>query len=146
MRWSELTIQADGSAEWTIPGDRTKNGRSHLVATGADGRGAPPGPARRGGGARARSCFGGGKGGTHKAWAEQRATKHHKPIKHGEDNFSAWSRSKVRLDGRIAKTRGGDGKPAPLPGWVLHDLRRTFATGTNNMGVEPHVVEAAIIM
>lgn len=25
--------------------------------------------------------------------------------------------------------------------WTLHDLRRTFSTGLNNMGIAPHIVE-----
>ena len=28
--------------------------------------------------------------------------------------------------------------------WTLHDLRRTAATGMNDLGVEPHIVEAAL--
>lgn len=28
--------------------------------------------------------------------------------------------------------------------WILHDLRRTFVTGLNNLGVMPHVVEATV--
>jgi integrase len=34
----------------------------------------------------------------------------------------------------------GDGVPA----WRLHDLRRTAATGMADIGVLPHVVEAAL--
>ncbi|EFH6449930.1 tyrosine-type recombinase/integrase, partial [Escherichia coli] len=28
--------------------------------------------------------------------------------------------------------------------WTLHDLRRTFSTGLNNMGVMPHIVESLL--
>ena len=41
----------------------------------------------------------------------------------GEGQFSGWSKAKTRLDERIAKARG-----KPLPGWRLHDLRRSAAT------------------
>ncbi len=48
----------------------------------------------------------------------------------GRGAFSGWSRCKVRLDQRIAVARG-----APLASWVLHDLRRTVATGMQRLGV-----------
>ena len=47
--------------------------------------------------------------------------------------FSAWSRGKRELDKRV--------KIAP---WVVHDLRRTVATGMIDIGVPPHVVEAVL--
>jgi hypothetical protein len=31
-----------------------------------------------------------------------------------------------------------------MPPWVIHDLRRTFATGLGELGIAPHVIEAAI--
>jgi integrase len=47
--------------------------------------------------------------------------------------FSGWSRSKQRLDGR-----------AGIEPWRLHDLRRTMVTGMNEMGTQPHIVEAIV--
>ena len=47
--------------------------------------------------------------------------------------FTGWSSSKIELDKRL-----------PLKPWTLHDLRRTFATGACELGIAPHVVEAAI--
>ena len=58
----------------------------------------------------------------------------------GEGPFSGWSRCKQRLDNRIAQAN--DGKP--IAPWVLHDLRRTFVTRLNDLGVEPHVIEALV--
>jgi len=52
---------------------------------------------------------------------------------HGRGGFSGWSQSKKRLDSRIN-----------LPPWRIHDLRRTFVTGLYEIGVQPHVVEAAV--
>jgi integrase len=49
--------------------------------------------------------------------------------------FSSWSRSKEGLDKRL-----GD-KVAP---WRLHDVRRTCATRMADIGVMPHVIEAAL--
>jgi integrase len=47
--------------------------------------------------------------------------------------FSGWSKSKIRLDRRSG-----------VKGWVLHDLRRTAATGMSELGVAPHIVEAVL--
>jgi integrase len=52
--------------------------------------------------------------------------------------FTGWSSSKMELDKRI-KAAGTE-----LSRWTLHDLRRTFATGTCELGISPHVVEAAL--
>jgi integrase len=58
----------------------------------------------------------------------------------GEKGFSGWSGSNRALNERIAAELG-----APLDHWVIHDLRRTFATLLNDrLGVLPHVVEACI--
>jgi integrase len=54
------------------------------------------------------------------------------------EGFSAWAYSKMVLDTRIATA----GKP--LAHWVLHDLRRTAATGMANIGIEPHIIEAIL--
>ncbi|GJD96596.1 Tyrosine recombinase XerC [Methylobacterium iners] len=52
----------------------------------------------------------------------------------GAGPYSGFSRSKVRLDAKIKLKRP----------WVLHDLRRTCATGMANLGILPHVVEAVL--
>jgi len=51
----------------------------------------------------------------------------------GEGAFSGWSRSKVRLDKRCGVTA-----------WTLHDIRRSVVTGMNELGIAPHVAEAAV--
>jgi integrase len=51
----------------------------------------------------------------------------------GHRGFSGWSRCKERLD-----------KAAAIAPWRLHDLRRTCATGMGELGLLPHVVEAAL--
>jgi integrase len=50
---------------------------------------------------------------------------------------------KRALDGRVAAARQGAGVDLMLP-WVLHDLRRTCATGMAEIGVAPHVIEAVL--
>ncbi|WP_246689459.1 site-specific integrase [Methylobacterium sp. WL19] len=51
----------------------------------------------------------------------------------GEGGFQGFSRAKAAHDKRSGVT-----------GWRLHDLRRTAATGMNELGVLPHVVEAVL--
>ena len=51
----------------------------------------------------------------------------------GEGGFQGFSRAKAAHDKRSGVT-----------GWRLHDLRRTAATGMNEIGVLPHVVEAVL--
>jgi integrase len=53
-------------------------------------------------------------------------------------SFSAWSYATAAMHVRMA----AEGKP--LPGWTLHDLRRTFRTGLGKLGVAPHVAERAV--
>jgi hypothetical protein len=55
-----------------------------------------------------------------------------------ESPFTGWGESKIALDARI-KAAGVNMKP-----WVVHDLRRSFATGASELQIAPHVVEAAI--
>ncbi len=73
----------------------------------------------------------------------------------GSEGFSGWSRSKARLDRRIAHLRRAEAGLADcecdtelsvctLPAWGLHDFRRTLSTRLNEAGVEPHVVEALL--
>ena len=52
----------------------------------------------------------------------------------GKSPLSWWTEIKGRLDAAM--------KPA-VP-WVLHDLRRTAATGMAELGIAPHIVEAVL--
>jgi integrase len=47
--------------------------------------------------------------------------------------YATWSTDKTLLDQRSGVT-----------GWVVHDLRRTVATGMADIGVQPHVIEAVL--
>jgi integrase len=51
----------------------------------------------------------------------------------GRSPYSGFSRSKQRMDNRLE-----------IEHWVLHDLRRTFVTRLNEIGIPPHVVEACV--
>jgi integrase len=58
---------------------------------------------------------------------------------YGAGGFSGWSRCKERLDAAVNSKR-----KKPIADWKLHDLRRTCATGMADIGVMPHVIEAAL--
>jgi integrase len=49
--------------------------------------------------------------------------------------FTTWARSKAELDRRLGNQ---------VEAFTLHDLRRTVATGMANLGVLPHIIEAAL--
>ena len=51
----------------------------------------------------------------------------------GQSPISGWSKIKRRLD-----------EAMKIPPWRLHDLRRTAATGMAEIGIAPHIVEAAL--
>jgi len=57
----------------------------------------------------------------------------------GQGGFSGWSNSKAKLEERIKAATGKS-----LPHWTPHDLRRSFSTHANELGVLPHVVEACL--
>jgi integrase len=131
MRRSELDLEG---AMWWLPPGRTKNALPHLVPLPrqaleiieAQRKAAEADPERR-----ERDCIFGD----------------------GEGPYSGWSRSKRRLDRHILEARrkalaeqGEDPDRAePMPHWTLHDLRRTGVTAMNDeLGIAPHVVEAAI--
>ena len=64
----------------------------------------------------------------------------------GKGGFSGWSKSKERLDHRImeARKKAFGKKAQPMPSWRLHDIRRSVDTHMNELGIEPHIVEAIL--
>ena len=52
-----------------------------------------------------------------------------------DKGFTSWSRGRQDLDRRLA------GRVRP---WRIHDIRRTVATRMADIGIEPHVIEAAL--
>jgi integrase len=106
MRWAELS--EDGTT-WTIPGERTKNHRKHIVPL-------PP---------LARDIL---------QSVERIEGCPYVFSTTGRSPVSGWSKTKERLDSAIG----------PTPPWVVHDLRRTAATGMAEIGIAPHIVEAAL--
>ena len=57
----------------------------------------------------------------------------------GEFGFSNWSKSKLAIDAKIEATTG-----QLLPPWRVHDLRRSFVTHCAEIGIAPHIIEAAV--
>ena len=51
------------------------------------------------------------------------------------DGFRAWADGKAALDKRLGDT------VAPF---VLHDIRRSVATGMADIGVQPHIIETIL--
>jgi integrase len=58
----------------------------------------------------------------------------------GETPVSGWSKAKALLDKEAAKINHS----RALPGWHIHDLRRTVATGMQRLGISLQVVEALL--
>ena len=50
------------------------------------------------------------------------------------EGFAGWSAATAALRAALPK----------MESWTLHDLRRTMATGMGELGVQPHIIEAAI--
>src|SRR6267143_6059778 len=66
----------------------------------------------------------------------------------GERPVSGFSKAKERLDNHMMQLlraelekAGKDPAKAEIDGWILHDLRRTAATGMARLNIAPHVVD-----
>jgi integrase len=57
----------------------------------------------------------------------------------GRAPVSGFSRSKEALDRWMGELAG-----APIEPWILHDLRRTAATGMARLNIPPHVVDRVL--
>jgi integrase len=113
LEWREI-----GEGVITLPPERTKNKRQHIVPLSDPALAILEAQPRRANsdGALRELMFG-----------------------IGERGFSGWSSCKEKIDERIAKAAGN-----PLSDWVVHDLRRTAATGMARLGVQPHIIEAVL--
>ena len=131
---------------WTIPREKAKNDRAQVVPLSAE----------------ARTLLKEIKAGR----AKQVAAKHSSILftTNGMTPVSGFSRAKARLDQemeRLARDARGlpleeapyraalgvkEGAPTPaqVGPWMLHDLRRTAATGMAKLKVAPHVVEKVL--
>jgi integrase len=117
LEWSHLS--ADGRT-WTMPREKSKNDRAHEVQLSPTARGVID--------ALPRVC-------------ETLAF-----TTNGVRPVSGFSRAKAALDRLMEAQRReelGLAKDAPpaIPSWILHDLRRTAATGMARLNIAPHVVD-----
>lgn len=104
MRWSELDLE---EATWTLPKERTKNGKMHTVHLSAQ------------------------------ALAITQALPRisdYVLTTTGNSGVSGYSKAKQRLDGLMQ----------PKTPWVVHDLRRTAASGMAKLGFQPHIIERVL--
>lgn len=118
-QWSEFS--ADGI--WTIPGQRCKNGKEHLVHVSPQAKAIldtlPRVPSPDNPDTDSPFLF---------------STTGRTPI-------SGFSKAKAHLDKAIAQARTKAGNSTTMPPWKPHDLRRTLATGLADKGTAVHVVE-----
>lgn len=129
MTWGEV---APDLSTWELPAARAKNGKAHIVHLSEPGR------------AELRALDRGGPGDlVFRALLPGRDADGN-PIRRG---LTAFSYAKRKLDEEIAawrqKAAQEDGCAAPetMPGWRLHDFRRTGVTRLAELGVAPHVAD-----
>jgi integrase len=134
MAWRETS---DDLSTWTLPGERTKNGATHVVALSAPARdllaALLPADAKEAG----------------RVLAERRAAAALALPGAVGTPFAGWSKAKGALDKAITEARAkaaaaASTSPAPLAPWSVHDLRRTVATGLQRLGVRLEVTEAVL--
>lgn len=118
MRWEELSADL---TVWTIPTERTKNRKAHVVHLSAPAREILAGLARS------------------KGQSLVFSTLENRPI-------SGFSNAKERLHERISQERlhrfGEQDAAAQTPlDWRLHDFRRTGVTTLARLGYAPHVAD-----
>lgn len=131
MTWDEVDLD---SRTWTVPGTRTKNGKTNLVPLSAGALIVLEALPRD--------------------WTET-AKREKRPeyvfTTNGKAPFSGFSKLKKRLDANVhvklaesaAKTNVSP-DAIELSPWRLHDLRRTLATGLQRLGVRLEVTEAVL--
>jgi integrase len=117
-------VSEDG-ATWTIPGERTKNHRTHVVPL-------PP---------LAREIIA----------AVPRVEGTFVFSTTGRSPISGWSKTKAQIDKLMlavareeAETTGRDPAEVVIPRWTIHDLRRTCASGMQRLGVRVEVIERCL--
>jgi integrase len=115
LRWADLDRLA---ATFTIPADRAKNGRAHIVPLSAQA-------------ITELDVWAGSKSIWPRSGYVLTTT--------GKTPISGFSKAKKALDERIAEAVGEG-----IPAWRAHDLRRTLATGLQRLGVRFEVTEAVL--
>jgi integrase len=117
LRWSEIDLD---KGVITLPGERIKNGRDHVIPISDAVRTILQARKRMAG---RDLVFGGGQGG-----------------------FNTFARCKTRLDQSLldARREAVGAEAQSMPEWRLHDVRRSVATHMAESGIQPHIVEAVL--
>lgn len=120
--WRELS--PDGL--WTIPAERAKNGKAHIVHISPQAQAVLDALPR--------------------IDMPDKSGKAAIPCPYlftttGKAPVSGFSKAKKHIDKAIAKARAD---AAPMPPWTFHDLRRTLATGAARLNIAPHIVEKVL--
>lgn len=129
MTWGEVSPDL---SLWTLPAERAKNSKGHVVHLA---------PAAQ----EILQAIGRGKDGVLVFGTVAARTAPGEPIQFRKLNSFAFI--KRGLDREIAKERqeaaeaAGQPTPPPLPGWVMHDFRRSGVTALAEMGFPPHVAD-----
>jgi len=103
-----------GAGLWTIPRGRTKTGREHVVHL------APAAVAI--------------------ISSLPRVSEKYVFVARGERPVTYFADARARLDQAMLELNGGE----PIRPWVLHDLRRTAATGMAELGIAHHVADRVL--
>lgn len=119
-KWSDLDLAA---RTWTVPASRSKNDDPHVIPL-SDAAMKIVGSLKR---VEAKRDDKGVPGPAYVFTTT------------GESSVSGWGRAKKRIDLAMAKALG----KAPAE-WVIHDLRRSAASGMGKLKIAPHVIEAAL--
>jgi len=111
MRFGELS---DDGATWTIPGERTKNGKTHIVPLSKAAQALLASVPRMAG---CDFVF----------------------SRNGKTPPSGWNLAKHRIDAAMKKAAG-----KAIPHWVFHDLRRVCVTGMAQLKIPVDVIELCV--
>jgi integrase len=125
MNWTELDRS---TATWIIPADRAKNGMAHLVPLSTTAVAELD--------RLSKAAHGEIDGKAASNWPKDGFVL----TTTGRSPISGFTKAKNALDSAMAKARNGK----PQPGWRIHDLRRTMATGFQRLGVRFEVTEATL--
>lgn len=125
MNWLELDRV---TAMWTIPADRAKNRVAHIVPMSAMVIGELDRLAKA------------VHGDEQRVEAEKWPRAGFVLTTTGRTAISGFTKAKNALNAGIAEARDG----IELPGWRIHDLRRTLATGFQRLGIRFEVTEATL--
>jgi integrase len=129
--WAELDRS---SATWIIPTNRAKNGSAHIVPL-SDAAVAELDRLALAEHVKAKELAS-----DTKRWPKSGLVL----TTTGRTPISGITKAKAALDEAVAKARADRGQSGAMPGWRIHDLRRTMATGFQRLGVRFEVTEATL--